>query len=411
MQDIGHVTSRGAAMWSAALADLIRDNPISPPWLYSDQKYYQDQDYSWQELRSYRPGVSLPRVVDVAIPSRGVPFQDIWLTADDGQVYRTDFYLNPIAPAGGAGLKYIAVSPDRQHVWCVAADGTLWRRNPAGGWLPAPAAGKVSLPLEDLTVDESKAVWMTGQIGTIWTTSDGTSFQDATVLIGFKRLAAGAGDSLWGIAANGSLWWHYRPTGTWYPTNGTNMEDLSVSYEGVVWLVDQSGRVWTTRDGQTFQSNPGTGFRRISAGRYSIIYGVKGDGSLWIWSITPSSPPSSGSGGTGTGTGGSGPGSQPPPATPSISCSTSGADVFNISGSGFLPNAQVTIKGANIINNQVNNVYWTTTAGSTGAISQSLTIPCLQGVQISFSATDGRSNPNDWTGKLWSNTVTCGCPA
>jgi hypothetical protein len=55
--------------------------------------------------------------------------------------------------------------------------------------------------------------------------------------------------------------------------------------------------------------------------------------------------------------------------------------------------------------------YWTTNASSTGTINQSLTIPCVPGVQISFSATDGRPNPNDWTGKLWSNTVTCSCPA
>jgi hypothetical protein len=405
MQDIRQVTSQGAAMWSAALSDIIRDNPISPPWLYSDQKYYQDQDYSWQEMRSYRPGVTLPKVIDVGVGSTSDPFREVWITAEDGQVYRTNFYVNPITPAGGAGLKYIAVSPNHQHVWCVATDGTLWRQNPAGGWLQAPAAGKVSLPLEDLTIDGSNSVWMTGQIGTIWMTSDGTSFQDATVLIGFKRLAVGSGDySLWGIASNGSLWWHYRPTRTWYPTNGLDMEDLSVTYEGVVWLVDRSGRVWTTRDGQTLQPNPGTGFRRISAGRYSVVYGVKTDGTLWMWAITPSAPPSQGGGGGGGG-------AQTVAAAPTVNCSTSGADVFTISGSGFMANSQVTIKGANILYGQVNNVYWTTSASSTGTINQSLTIPCVPGVQINFSATDGRSNPNDWTGKLWSNPVTCSCPA
>jgi hypothetical protein len=401
-------------MWSAALSGIIRDNPTTPPWLHSDQKYYQDKDYSWQEIRSYRPGAPLPKVVDVGVGRTGNPFDRIWITADDGHVYQTNNYANPITQAGGAGLKYIAVSPDHQQVWCIGRDGSLWRHNPAGGWLQAPAAGKVSLPLEDLTVDESNTVWMTGQIGTIWTTPDGTSFQDATVLIGFKRLAVGYGDhALWGIDVNGNLWWHYRPTRTWYPTNGTGMEDVSVTFEGVLWLVDQGGRVWTTRDGQTLQPNPGTGFRRIAAGRYSIVYGVKTDGSLWMWHVAD--PPASGQGGStgggggGGGTGGGG-GGQTVPAVPTIGCSTSGADVFTITGSGFDPNRQVTIKGANILYGQVNNFYWTTNSDSAGTINQALQIPCVPGVQISFSATDGRSNPNDWTGKLWSNTVTCGCP-
>jgi hypothetical protein len=194
------------------------------------------------------------------------------------------------------------------------------------------------------------------------------------------------------------------------------MEDLSIGGEGVIWLVDKGGRVFTTKDGNSFNLNPRTGFRRIAAARYGIVYGVKTDGSLWLWAPSPTAPQPSGGSGGGSGGGGSGGGGSGgsggggTQTKPTISCNTSPPDKFSITGTGFDASKTVTVRGASITNNQLNNFYWNTQSSSTGNIQYDLIIPCLSGVVISFSATDGRKDPNDLTGNLWSNTVSSSCP-
>jgi hypothetical protein len=85
--------------------------------------------------------------------------------------------------------------------------------------------------------------------------------------------------------------------------------------------------------------------------------------------------------------------------------------VFHVKGSRFVPRdgGQVTIRGARIGDGQVFNYYWTTQS-SGGAITADLEIPCVPGIQISFSANDGRPDSTDHTDRFWSNTVTVSCP-
>jgi hypothetical protein len=112
----------------------------------------------------------------------------------------------------------------------------------------------------------------------------------------------------------------------------------------------------------------------------------------------------------------------PPPPTPlpqqtkpNILVSSTGAGastVFHVTGSGFLPNTDVTIRGARIAQDAIPTYYWTTRSSGYKAITADLPIPCLPGVTIYFSANDGRKVPDsqDHTGRLWSNTVPASCP-
>jgi hypothetical protein len=105
----------------------------------------------------------------------------------------------------------------------------------------------------------------------------------------------------------------------------------------------------------------------------------------------------------------------PPPQTtrPVISVTTEGqgeSAVFIVRGSGFVANSAVAIRAARIGDGQVHNVFFQTSATSDGRIETRLGIPCVSGLQLSFSANDGRSDPSDHTGTLWSNTVQSSCP-
>ncbi|WP_162820669.1 WD40/YVTN/BNR-like repeat-containing protein [Microvirga calopogonii] len=415
MQDTAHKALRQPV--HEALHDLLEPyRPVSPPWVMDQQKFLPNEEYKWQRVPvgAHNP---FPKVTDVAVNSMFNPALNVLLTGEDGHLWVANLYVpETIQSLGGNGFRRVAVGQNGKNVKCLDMSGILWALGASGNWIQTQS--QIVGPLDDVMVDGND-VWLTGTNGTIWTTKDGTNYQDGTVLIGFQRLAVGADGSIWGIGTSGLLCWYERSTRTWYPSNGSGMEDLSVSYEGVIWLVSKTGQVWTTTDGKTFNPTPGTDFRRIAVGRYGIAYGVKTDGSLWMWAPAPGAPPPTG-GGSGGGAGGTGGGSGGGSGTgggstttkkPTITCTTTPPDNFKITGSDFLPNAKVNLRGANIINNQVNNVFWSTQSNSTGGIDYTLQIPCVPGVQISFSANDGRSDPNDLTGTLWSNTVTSSCPA
>lgn len=98
----------------------------------------------------------------------------------------------------------------------------------------------------------------------------------------------------------------------------------------------------------------------------------------------------------------------PRPATkPTISVVDDGPATsasFAVTGSNFVGNRSVHIR---VVNNfTLQNGFVTTTSDSSGRINHEINVPCESGVQLSFSANDGRDNPNDLTGTLWSNTVT-----
>jgi hypothetical protein len=103
----------------------------------------------------------------------------------------------------------------------------------------------------------------------------------------------------------------------------------------------------------------------------------------------------------------------PTPTRPAITVTTEGSGesaVFVVRGSAFVASAAVAIRAARIGDGQVFNVFFSTTATPSGQIELRISIPCLSGLPLSFSANDGRPDSADLTGTLWSNTVTVPCP-
>lgn len=101
----------------------------------------------------------------------------------------------------------------------------------------------------------------------------------------------------------------------------------------------------------------------------------------------------------------------PPPhpvVRPSIAVQGKGDGSFVVTGSGFLPNATVHIRivdgpfGNSILFNDTSNLSGKLQGFMTGKI-------CQRPGQLFFSANDGRPDPADLTGTLWSNTVTTSC--
>jgi hypothetical protein len=97
-------------------------------------------------------------------------------------------------------------------------------------------------------------------------------------------------------------------------------------------------------------------------------------------------------------------------SAPSISVSSTGngsGSVFSVAGSGFRPNSTVTVR---VTDDQLASRSYQQSASASGSLSFRQGISCISGLRLHFSATDGRANPNDATGVLWSNTVTTTCP-
>lgn len=94
---------------------------------------------------------------------------------------------------------------------------------------------------------------------------------------------------------------------------------------------------------------------------------------------------------------------------PNISVSTQVSDtggIFTVIGSGFTPNGTVHVR---VVDDALNTVWFDQSADQNGELNFQQPIQCSSGA-LHFSANDGRPDPNDLTGTLWSNTFDIPCP-
>lgn len=96
----------------------------------------------------------------------------------------------------------------------------------------------------------------------------------------------------------------------------------------------------------------------------------------------------------------------PTPTKPNISVSNKGDGSFVVNGSGFLPNTTVHIR---VVDDALANIILDQSSTSQGTLNYTSGKLCQRPGRLYFSANDGRSNPSDLTGTLWSNTVTTTC--
>ncbi|QKG20148.1 Mad20 [Actinomadura verrucosospora] len=210
--------------------------------------------------------------------------------------------------------------------------------------------------------------------------------------------------------------------GVWEPNSSTfqGIIDLSkgpaISFNPTLptdlWMVMADGSIWTTPDGQTRLRKGdmgGSSATRVAADYTSFVaWAVSSDGRAWVWQKDVTSPPPPHPS----------PPPPPPPPTPGVqapslqvtSTGSGQSTVYKMTGSGFVPDAQVHIRAVEIIDGQATEIFRLTTADSAGHMAFDLAVPCQSGETFSFSANDGRVQSGDFTQTLWSNTVTLQCP-
>lgn len=360
----------------------------------------------------------LPHLQDVgATPDDEAPLdgrlEPPWFVGTDGSFWKYDLSASKAEQVPSPGeLSRIAVSPDGSK-WCADRFGVLWRFDNSS-WVKVDVPGEKVI---DVAVSADRTVWIVMANGRYYSISNGGAPYYHGVWIYLDAISGVQGPNAvhpFGVAWGTSPM--YGPSALcccpstvegWNGTNVKNVKDLSVSKDGMVWTVKEDGTIWTTSDGAIqLRSDVVGGYRRVSAGVVNE-YAVASDGSAWIRMEAPKEPPRTQA--------------PPPPAQsphpqgsgPTITVTTTGgaaSTVFKVGGSGFLGSVQVTIRGARIDAGQIIHVYWLTNSDSAGKIQYDIPLPCVPGLGISFSANDGRPNPADLTGKLWSNTVTVACP-
>ncbi|GGY50822.1 hypothetical protein [Streptomyces omiyaensis] len=106
----------------------------------------------------------------------------------------------------------------------------------------------------------------------------------------------------------------------------------------------------------------------------------------------------------------------PPPPEPQVSPrpeitvrveGAGGAAVFVVDGVRFARNATVIVR---VVDDALAQRAFQLPSDGGGVLRMRQSIPCVSGLALHFSATDGRRDRNDLTGVLWSNTVTHSCP-
>jgi hypothetical protein len=99
-----------------------------------------------------------------------------------------------------------------------------------------------------------------------------------------------------------------------------------------------------------------------------------------------------------------------PPVHPTIGVTSSGtgqSSVFTVTGSGFLPSSNVRIR---VVDDQLTERDFNQSSDAQGKLNARFSLPCISGLTLHFSATDGRPDASDLTGVLFSNTVNSSCP-
>jgi len=366
--------------------------------------------------------LGVPHVQDVgAAPLDEAPFdgrlEPIWFVGTDGSLWSLAVPFSSQCqqvPSPG-DLTRVAVSPDGS-IWCADVRGALWVMH-GGTW---SAVNVFTEKVKDVAVAADRTMYLVMANGRYYSILPGGAPFYHGVLLNIEAIAGIGRPSdtdpygqAWGVSptfGSGALC-HCGTVNGWSPTNIRDVVDLSLAEDGTLWLVKTDGTIWITRDGGTTQLRVGgEGATRIAGGVSGLAWAVSLNGGAWVYqdvgdAVEPPPPPPPP------------PAPSPPPppvgSAPTIGVSATGGGaetIFKVTGSGFVPNVQVTIRGARIDEGQVHQFYWAAMSDGGGNLSFDIPLPCVPGLVISFSANDGRQNPADLTDRLWSNTVQASCP-
>lgn len=342
----------------------------------------------------------------------------VYLAGSDGSLWRMlrGFDLPEQVPSPG-GISRVAVSPDTS-VWVVTLAGEGWVMRSDFVW------ARVAIPEEVIDVDVAAdhSVWLVTRSRRYYVQrSDAGEPRYVATLISIFGITGIEQPSFepdhmevgraWGVTDFASDHALIYSDGIWRPNPSPNIvdiADLSLAPSNL-WMVKKDGTVWTTTDGITQLRRGNMIATRIAGDFNDCAFCVSPDGLAWMWRkvspaepVLPPPPPPP----------------PPPPADPgavrpTLEVASNGhgeETIFKLTGSRFTSGATVTIRAVRIGDGGIAEWYWLTTANGDGKIDYPIPLPCLPGVQIHFSANDGRFAADDFTERLWSNTVPATCP-
>lgn len=146
-----------------------------------------------------------------------------------------------------------------------------------GRWWQTPASDA-----DDVAVGPDGRIWIAGENGSIWFSTDRGRNFTKTEAEGFRRLSVAPDGVVWAVGRNGSLW---RYDGHWRQTEASQIGDVSVGSNGRIWLAGNNATVWYSDDaGSTFERvESASGFRRVAAAPDGTLWAVGFNGTLWSY--------------------------------------------------------------------------------------------------------------------------------
>lgn len=242
----------------------------------------------WSSIILNGEASNFPRLRDVA--SRGDKgFHDTWLAAQDGTLWalRVDpirvvlWFAGKVASPGH--IVRLSLTLD-DTLFAVDESGALWSKSAEDRWARVSVQAGIE-PIKDVAF-QGGDILVTRRDGASWRTSDGTRWRDMSNFMPVESYACRDGGDLFCIDQQGILW-RQEGGAIWTPeTNRPTPSpwvDISVSFEGTIWLVASDGSMWTTSDMIAYLQITGDNFYRVTAGRYEIVWAIKKDGTVWGW--------------------------------------------------------------------------------------------------------------------------------
>lgn len=144
--------------------------------------------------------------------------------------------------------------------------------------------------MADIDIARSGRIWLAGSNGTIWSSKDGTDFEQESGVSGFGRIAAGEeGQQVGAVGRDNHTLWIKGPGGErWYQTKASGVADFA--FDGyTVWIAGTNGTIWyapgpAANRGQIesleFKQVKAEGFCRVAT-HTRRLWAVGCNGTLW----------------------------------------------------------------------------------------------------------------------------------
>ncbi len=153
-------------------------------------------------------------------------------------------------------------------------------------WQQTKATG-----MADVGVARSGQIWLAGSNGTIWSSSNGETFDEESGISGFGRIAVGNDKGHVGAVGrdNHLLWIRGGISPRWFQSPATDVADIALGGDDTVWIAGTNGTIWYAESPAAFgyqieklqfKQIKADGFCRV-ASHAQLLWAVGCNGTLW----------------------------------------------------------------------------------------------------------------------------------